>query len=320
MNSNQTLLEIEKVKTKIEESLKRYGEYSTELIELYEEIADLYCSLNEFEECKKYLLKVLEIKRHFYGETNIALIKTYDQLATVSDDKDEIVFYFNEVLRIKKLLYGEKHIETANTYVELANVYAYVTEFELAEKYYLIAVDIYSIKDDCGRELMGCYNELASIYWELTNYEEALKYGKKAYNKAIINNILKPLGDKVKVTIDDEVVFDGKALLMAFGNGNFYGGGYNCTPCADVSDGLIDYQIVKKVSVLTFATLIGKYKKGLIFGNPKYKRIAKSGKAKKIIVESPNTLTICIDGETIHRNKVTIEILKHKIRFILPKK
>lgn len=143
---------------------------------------------------------------------------------------------------------------------------------------------------------------------------------KKAYNKAIINNILKPLGDKVKVTIDDEVVFDGKALLMAFGNGNFYGGGYNCTPCADVSDGLIDYQIVKKVSVLTFATLIGKYKKGLIFGNPKYKHIAKSGKAKKIIVESPNTLTICIDGETIHRNKVTIEILKHKIRFILPKK
>lgn len=143
---------------------------------------------------------------------------------------------------------------------------------------------------------------------------------KKAYNKAIINNILKPLGDKVKVTIDGEVVFDGKALLMAFGNGNFYGGGYNCTPCADVSDGLIDYQIVKKVSVLTFATLIGKFKRGLIFGNPKYKRIAKSGKAKKIVVESPKTLTICIDGETIHRNKVTIEILKHKIRFILPKK
>lgn len=143
---------------------------------------------------------------------------------------------------------------------------------------------------------------------------------KKAYNKAIINNILKPLGDKVKVTIDDEVIFDGKALLMAFGNGNFYGGGYNCTPCADVSDGLIDYQIIKKVSVITFAALIGKFKKGLIYGNPKYKRIAKSGKAKKIIVESPNTLTICIDGETIHRNKVTIEILKHKIRFILPKK
>ena len=102
--------------------------------------------------------------------------------------------------------------------------------------------------------------------------------------------------------------------------GNFYGGGYNCTPCADVSDGLIDYQIIKKVSVITFAALIGKFKKGLIYGNPKYNRIAKFGKAKKIVVESPKTLTICIDGETIHRNKVTIEVLKHKIRFILPKK
>ena len=143
---------------------------------------------------------------------------------------------------------------------------------------------------------------------------------KKAYNRAIINNILKPLGDKVKITVDDEVIFDGKSLLMAFGNGNFYGGGYNCTPCADVSDGLIDYQIIKKVSVITFAALIGKFKKGLIFGNPKYNRIAKFGKGKKIVVESPKTLTICIDGETIHKNKVTIEILKHKIRFILPKK
>ena len=143
---------------------------------------------------------------------------------------------------------------------------------------------------------------------------------KKAYNRAIINNILKPLGDKVKITVDDEVIFDGKSLLMAFGNGNFYGGGYNCTPCADVSDGLIDYQIIKKVSVITFAALIGKFKKGLIYGNPKYNRIAKFGKAKKIVVESPKTLTICIDGETIHRNKVTIEVLKHKIRFILPKK
>ena len=93
-----------------------------------------------------------------------------------------------------------------------------------------------------------------------------------------------------KTVNDDEVIFDGKSLLMAFGNGNFYGGGYNCTPCADVSDGLIDYQIIKKVSVITFAALIGKFKKGLIYGNSKYNRIAKFGKGKKIVVESPKTL------------------------------
>ena len=182
--SNQIYIEIENVKKKIEESLKRYGEYSTELIELYEEIADLYCSLSEFEECKYYLLKVLNIKKHFYGETNIALIKTYDQLATVSDDKDEIVYYFSEVIRIKELMYGNKHIETANTYVELANVYAYTMELEKAEKYFLIALEIYSLKDDCGREEIGCYNELASVYWEMEKQEESVFYAKKAFEKS----------------------------------------------------------------------------------------------------------------------------------------
>lgn len=182
--SNQIYIEIENVKKKIEKSLNRYGEYSTELIELYEEIADLYCSLNEFEECKVYLMKVLHIKKHFYGETNIALIKTYDQLATVSDDKDEIIYYFSEVIRIKELMYGNKHLETANTYVELANVYAYLMEYENAEKFYLIALEIYSIKDDSGREQIGCYNELASIYWEMNKQEESLFYAKKAFEKA----------------------------------------------------------------------------------------------------------------------------------------
>ena len=71
---------------------------------------------------------------------------------------------------------------------------------------------------------------------------------KKAYNSAIIRNILKPLGDKVLITVDDEVVFNGKSLLMAFGNANYYGGGYNCTPKALVNDGLIDGIVIKKVS------------------------------------------------------------------------
>jgi YegS/Rv2252/BmrU family lipid kinase len=143
---------------------------------------------------------------------------------------------------------------------------------------------------------------------------------KKAYNNAIIKNLVRPLGDKVKITIDDKEVFNGKSLLMAFGNATFYGGGYNCTPKASVNDGLVDCIVIKKVSILTFAGLIGKYKKGLIYDNPKYKKIIRCKKATKVEIEAPKTLTICIDGETIHRNKVTIEVLKHKIRFVLPKK
>lgn len=143
---------------------------------------------------------------------------------------------------------------------------------------------------------------------------------KKAYNAAIVRNVIKPLGEKVVVKADGEELFNGKSLLMAFGNASFYGGGYNCTPQASVNDGLVDCIVIKKVSILTFAGLIGKYKKGLIYDNPKYKKIIRCKKATKVEIEAPKTLTICIDGETIHRNKVTIEVLKHKIRFVLPKK
>lgn len=143
---------------------------------------------------------------------------------------------------------------------------------------------------------------------------------RKAYNSAIIRNLLKPLGEKVTVKVDGKELFNGKSLLMAFGNANYYGGGYNCTPKASINDGLIDCIIIKKVSILTFAGLIGKYKKGLIYDNPKYQNIAKCIKGTKIEIEAFKTLTICIDGETIHRKKVTIDVLKHKIRFLLPKK
>lgn len=143
---------------------------------------------------------------------------------------------------------------------------------------------------------------------------------RKAYNSAIIRNLLKPLGEKVTVKVDGKELFNGKSLLMAFGNANYYGGGYNCTPKASINDGLIDCIIIKKVSILTFAGLIGKYKKGLIYDNPKYQHIAKCIKGTKIEIEAFKILTICIDGETIHRKKVTIDVLKHKIRFLLPKK
>ena len=143
---------------------------------------------------------------------------------------------------------------------------------------------------------------------------------KKAYNSAIVRNLLKPLGDQVCIKVDGKEVYNRKSLLMAFGNARYYGGGYNCTPQASVNDGLVDVIIINKVSILKFARLISKYKQGLIYANPKYKNLCTSLKGKKIEVESSKVLTICIDGETIHRNKVTIEVLPHKFRFLLPRK
>lgn len=183
--NNQSYIELEKVKKKIEESLARYGEYSNELIELYEEAADIYCSLEEYELCKEYLLKVLNIKKHFYGDNNIALIKTYNQLTTVAETIEEIVFYLNEIIKIKTLIYGVSHLETANTYAELANAYAYVEENEKALYYYELALNIYITNEDNYLEIIGCYNEIASIKWMMDDTDKAIELEKKALEYSI---------------------------------------------------------------------------------------------------------------------------------------
>lgn len=143
---------------------------------------------------------------------------------------------------------------------------------------------------------------------------------KKAYSKSVIKNIFHKLSDKVSIRIDDNEIYKGKSTLMAFGNGGFYGGGYNCAPMALMDDGLIECIIVKKISLLTFARLIGKYKKGEHINNPKYKKILTYKQAKKITIDANQDLCFCLDGETYWSKHFELEIIPKKIKFLLPRK
>ena len=141
---------------------------------------------------------------------------------------------------------------------------------------------------------------------------------KKAYTRSIIKNLLHKKPYKVKVYSDGELVKDGNILLMAFANGCYYGGGYNCAPNALPDDGLMDIVIFDNVSIFKLAKYIGKYKKGEHVNNLKLQKICKLLKGQKVEIESENDLCFCIDGETVWDKKFTIEVLKHHIRFVLP--
>lgn len=142
---------------------------------------------------------------------------------------------------------------------------------------------------------------------------------KKAYNAAIIKNLLKPWNDKVQVCVDGKELYNGKVLLMSFANGEFYGGGYHCAPFAKIDDGLIDVCLVKKVSRLTFARLIPYYKNGTLHELNVAKRLTRTKKGKKITITSDKTLTVTIDGETFFWKNIDISILPKSLRLILPK-
>ena len=152
-------------------------------------------------------------------------------------------------------------------------------------------------------------------------FRKKMKSIHKAYVKALAINLLKPLGDPVKiVNQDDNTIFEGKSLLLSFSNGQYYGGGYRCAPLADTSDGLMEVSVVKKVSRLTFLRLVKGYKKGEHVTNyPKYKKYSVYNRANKVKITSPIELTISIDGEIFYSKEVIIEVLEKAVNFVLPK-
>lgn len=160
----------------------------------------------------------------------------------------------------------------------------------------------------------------AKVNYDCVRFRYKYKTVKQSYTHAIVRNLFKKLGDKVKITVDDNEVIDKTTLLMAFANGGFYGGGYNCAPLADVTDGLLDMVLVKKISVLTFAKLVKYYKAGKHVNNKRFEKIVTYKKCHKVTVESDDLLCLCLDGETFHMNKIDIEIVPQSVRFVFPKK
>lgn len=143
---------------------------------------------------------------------------------------------------------------------------------------------------------------------------------KRAYNLSIFKNILNKKADNVKLYLDGELVIDGKTFLMAFGNGGYYGGGYYCAPYAKTDDGLIEAIIVKDVSIIKFAKVVGKYKAGKHLEDEKLRNIITYRQVKEVVIESEVPLCFCVDGETVWDKHFDIKILKHQTRIIIPNK
>lgn len=146
-----------------------------------------------------------------------------------------------------------------------------------------------------------------------------LMTGKGAYNLGVFFSLLGKMGYKCKLTIDDELVYNGKMTLCAIANAKCYGGGYYCCPKAKTDDGLLDVCFVKKVSRITFAKLVGSYKAGTHLENPKIQKYLIYRQGKKVNLEIEKTLPYSADGEIGYSNNVSLELIPQAIQFVIPK-
>ena len=156
----------------------------------------------------------------------------------------------------------------------------------------------------------------ARIGTDVANYKRIpLLQGFRAYAASTVVNVIKGIAEHYVVELNGETL-DGKQTLICACNGRFYGGGFNPVPDADPTDGLLDVLVIKKVSRLQVAQVIGKYKDGRYKELPHLVRHFRTDKLR-ILCDKPTSINL--DGELRTAQQVDISVAEEKLRFFYPK-
>ena len=156
----------------------------------------------------------------------------------------------------------------------------------------------------------------ARIGTDVSNYKRLpLLHGFRAYAASTVVNVVKAVSEHYVVEINGKRI-DADQTLVCVCNGRYYGGGFNPVPEADPADGLLDVLLVKKVSRLQVAGVIGKYKAG------RYKELQRlirhyRTKSVKILCDKPTPINL--DGELRVAQEITMSVAEEKLRFFYPR-
>ncbi len=156
----------------------------------------------------------------------------------------------------------------------------------------------------------------ARIGTDVSNYKRLpLLQGFRAYAASTVVNVIRGVHEHYVVEIDGETI-DGNQTMICVSNGRYYGGGFYAMPDADPTDGYLDVLLVKKVSRLQVAGVVGKYKAG------KYKElghIARYFKTKRVLVRSDKPTAVQLDGELRMADTMEFKVSDKKLRFFYPR-
>ena len=149
--------------------------------------------------------------------------------------------------------------------------------------------------------------------------------GEMAYVLSIVEQLCGHIDRRVEYTIDGETL-DVDCLMCAICNGRTYGGGFCAAPEAQPDDGWLDVYIIRKVSRVTIAKLLGMYKSGKHFQNGQLVRAAEPyfiyRRAKQVSLRAADgcgPIVATADGECAPKEQITVQVQPLAGRILLPK-
>lgn len=154
----------------------------------------------------------------------------------------------------------------------------------------------------------------AQVVQKTLNFKKLpLISGKLAYMLGIITAVMRCENHYMEIAIDGNLIKT-KALLIAIGNGKYYGGGMLALPEAEIDDGLLEICLVEEKKRLDILHLFPRYMKGLHGSIPgvHFHR----GTHIEIKTEQPAPMNL--DGELLVVERAAFEIIKGGLSFIAP--
>ena len=156
----------------------------------------------------------------------------------------------------------------------------------------------------------------ARIGTDVARYKRLpLLQGFRAYAASTVVNVLRGIAEHYVIEVNGERI-DADMTMVCICNGRYYGGGFNPIPEADPTDGKMDVLLVKKVSRLQVAGVVGKYKDG------RYKELshlARYLRTDKLTITCDKPTPLNLDGELRMGTVAEFSIAEEKVRFFYPK-
>lgn len=137
--------------------------------------------------------------------------------------------------------------------------------------------------------------------------KERGKRSKLIYLGALLYTMVHTRAFHTRIVADGTTVFDGEAYSVAFGNGRYSGGGMRQVPMSEIDDGILDYMIVPKASLLRILTQIPR----LYNGTVNESGLLITGRCAVLEMTGENSVEM--DGEVIGRLPLMITMTGSQI-------
>ena len=139
--------------------------------------------------------------------------------------------------------------------------------------------------------------------------------GATGYVVSAMVNMFKGIATPMQIRCGD-FAWDAKTSLICACNGRFYGGGFNPSRDSRPDDGILDVFIAKKVNLLQFAALIGKYAKGDADQMPSLiTHVRTSG---ELVIRCEKDDVAQLDGEALRAKEFRIRMVPGALNLIVP--